>query len=218
MNNSPTRYIDPTGHDVGCSAVNPNCLDSNGMTSQAKVEMGRAVSGALKSNVLDVVPVVSDIRGVIRGSQRVNWASEQPDFQDQQADLQGWYNECYGNCHYSEHVESGPIYPNIGGPMPETPLVDIYSEGMGEAVGSAIDLGMTVAVTKISLSNTRVFSHGGADWHLGLETPSNMNIVHLGNHPGYGTHIAFGAIKPFVADLHIYLQKSFPFFRTWRPK
>jgi len=61
------------------------------------------------------------------------------------------------------------------------------------------------------------FAHGGHAWHVGLETTSHLNIVHMGVHPKYGFHIAFGAIKPYFANIHIYIQKAFPFFRIWRP-
>ena len=57
--------------------------------------------------------------------------------------------------------------------------------------------------------------------HNGMLTPArtenNMNIIHIGNHPDYVPHIAFGAIKPYFADFHIYLQSNFPFFRFWKP-
>jgi RHS repeat-associated protein len=64
--------------------------------------------------------------------------------------------------------------------------------------------------------NAEVFIKGGSSWHLGLETPNNMNIIHIGNHIKYGIHIAIGAVEPYVADLHIYLQETFPFFRIFR--
>ncbi|GAP06345.1 protein containing RHS repeat-associated core domain [Anaerolinea thermolimosa] len=41
--NNPIRYNDPTGHDVGCSAINPDYLDINGLTERSKVEMKLAV-------------------------------------------------------------------------------------------------------------------------------------------------------------------------------
>jgi hypothetical protein len=61
------------------------------------------------------------------------------------------------------------------------------------------------------------FARGGPQWHVGLETVKNMNIIHVGRHIEYGVHIALGAIKPFAANLHIYLKNSFPFFRIWKP-
>ncbi len=30
------------------------------------------------------------------------------------------------------------------------------------------------------------FARGGPEWHIGLETVKNMNIVHVGNHIQYG--------------------------------
>lgn len=61
------------------------------------------------------------------------------------------------------------------------------------------------------------FVHGGQAWHIGLETASHLNIVHIGMHTEHGLHIAFGAIKPYMANLHVYFEKAFPFFRIWKP-
>jgi hypothetical protein len=63
------------------------------------------------------------------------------------------------------------------------------------------------------------FARGGSEWHVGLETVENMNIIHIGNTLKFedGIHIAFGAVKPFAADLHMYFIRTFPFLRTWRP-
>ncbi len=61
------------------------------------------------------------------------------------------------------------------------------------------------------------FARGGAAWHIGVETIKNMNIIHIGNHTKFGVHIAIGAVRPFVGDLHIYFEKSFPFIRIWKP-
>lgn len=38
-NGNPIRYNDPTGHDVGCSAGDLACADSNGLTPAARWEM-----------------------------------------------------------------------------------------------------------------------------------------------------------------------------------
>jgi hypothetical protein len=70
----------------------------------------------------------------------------------------------------------------------------------------------------IVLPLPQVFHDGGESWHLGLETADHMNIIHIGYHPEYSIHIAFGAVEPYMADFHIYLTNIFPFFRTWRPK
>jgi hypothetical protein len=61
------------------------------------------------------------------------------------------------------------------------------------------------------------FVHGGQAWHIVVETASHLNIVHIGVHSDYGFYIALGAVEPYVADLHIYLQKAFPFLRVFRP-
>jgi RHS repeat-associated protein len=214
MNNNPVVFVDPTGHMAdqggggGAFSMGEEWWKDRQKTTKPEV---------IGNNVLDSVPVVTNVRGIIRGVQTSMWASQQVGFSEQQAALQTWYNNCFGLCHYADHV--APSQPNIpiGGPMPSTPLVDIYSAGMGEVAGNTVDLGLSVAMAKVPLSQTQVFSHGGVDWHLGLETKSNMNIIHIGNHPVYGTHIAFGSVKPFVANLHIYLQNTFPFFRIWKP-
>ena len=86
--------------------------------------------------------------------------------------------------------------------------------GAGVMCGSIAEC---ATVAKILQSNTQVFVKGGESWHLDLETISNMNIIHVGRHPEYGIHVAFGSVKPYVANLHIYLQKAFPFFQLWKP-
>jgi hypothetical protein len=168
----------------------------------------------LGHNGWDWVPVVTDVRSIIRGVQVANVASQQPGFMEQQAALQHWYNNCYGQCHYAD--TPGYVAGNIvGGPMPDVPLVDSYSEGMGEATSGAVNLGIQAVIIKTAPVQT--FARGGPEWHVGLETTKNMNIVHVGNHAHYGVHIAFGAIRPYVANLHIYIQEAFPFFRIWKP-
>ena len=57
------------------------------------------------------------------------------------------------------------------------------------------------------------FINGGAAWHIGLEFVNKMNIIHIGNHPKFGFHIAFGAIEPMVSDLHVYI---YPLQYIWR--
>lgn len=130
---------------MGCTAANPDCYDSNGLSEKAKIEMKLAVAKTLRIDGWDYVPVVTDVRGVIRGTEIVEWAAQQPDFGNQQTQLQTWYDQCYGQCHYSQAVEIEQGY-SIGGPMPDTPLVDIYSEGMAEAASGLIDLGMTAVL------------------------------------------------------------------------
>jgi hypothetical protein len=211
---NPINYNDPTGNDVGCSAADPECQDSNGLTENAKVEIQVAENKIMAMTGWDLVPVVNDVRGIIRGTQIMKYESEQPGFKEQQTQLQGWQNNCYGQCHYSDSTKLGPSYPTIGGPMPSTPVVDKYSEGAGEAASGVVDIGITAATLN---SETQIFAKGGKSWHLGLETKDKWNIVHIGNHPRFGIHIAIGAIGPKFADLHIYLQSAFPFFRPWKP-
>lgn len=96
----------------------------------------------------------------------------------------------------------------------------MFALGVGGLACAAISAGCVTAVEGalgISPIWLKAFSHGREEWHLGLETVENMNIIHIGNSLKYGVHIAFGAVEPYVADLHIYLQEAFPFFRIFRP-
>jgi hypothetical protein len=216
--NNPLRYTDPTGHkpiidndENGNPIVDPFWHSGNRHNDEDDdKEKGRT----LGHNGWDWVPVVTDVRSIIRGVQIANVASQQSGFMDQQAALQHWYNNCYGQCHYAD--TPGYVAGNIvGGPMPDVPLVDSYSEGLGEATSGAVNLGIQAVIIKTAPVQT--FARGGPEWHVGLETTKNMNIVHVGNHAQYGVHIAFGAIRPYAANLHIYIQEAFPFFRIWKP-
>ncbi|HSO27192.1 MAG TPA: RHS repeat-associated core domain-containing protein [Anaerolineales bacterium] len=218
VQNNATNRVDPTGHKDICSVAGEGCGGSS-VTKQSHIPtLSRlAWENALGENGWDLVPILSDIRLVIRGSQVANWASQQPGFLDQQVKLLDWQNNCYGLCHYASVIDLVPSNSYIGGPMPDVPLVDIYSTGCGDAATGLTSLFISGAILKSYSSQTQVFYKGGAEWHLGLETKGNMNIIHIGNHQVYGTHIAFGAIKPYIANLHLYAQKTFPFFRIWKP-
>jgi hypothetical protein len=61
------------------------------------------------------------------------------------------------------------------------------------------------------------FATIGPEWHLGLEFAGGFNLIHIGRHAQFGIHIAFGSVGPYVANFHIYIQRAFPFFRTWWP-
>jgi hypothetical protein len=213
-NNNPVKFKDPSGHGVDCGIGEECVVTQPPQTGTPPPEENGEI---LDENGWDYVPVVSDVRKIVRGIQVMGVASGQPGFPDQQVALQTWYNNCYGVCHGSSPRPGSPA----GGPMPNVPSVDKYSQGMGEAASGATILLTTAATTAVAVnvasSKVQVFSHGGAYWHLGLETKTNMNIIHVGNHPAYGTHIAFGAVRPYVANLHIYLQKALPFFRVWKP-
>jgi hypothetical protein len=92
-----------------------------------------------------------------------------------------------------------------------TPLGNVASQGAiwGGITGLLAGIGSVVA-------GVQGFVHGGQAWHIGVETASHLNIVHIGVHSEYGFYIAFGAVEPYVADLHIYLQKTFPFLRIFK--
>ncbi len=201
-NNNSVRFTDSTGHSVDCAANDYACQaqvkEESGGTSPQNGEI-------LDENGWDYVPVVSDVRGVVRGIQTMDVASGQPGFLDQQAALQTWYNNCYGVCHGSSPIPGSPS----GGPMPNVPLVDMYSQGMGEAASGATNLLMTAALVE---SQTQIINKGGPLWHYGLETKSNWSIIHIGNAPKFGgVHIAIGSVAPYQAWFHIYFKSSLPF-------
>jgi len=50
MNNNPLRYNDPSGHDVGCSAGDPNCNDQNNFTETDRELLYEAQYGAWNSS------------------------------------------------------------------------------------------------------------------------------------------------------------------------
>jgi len=104
------------------------------------------VADVLQTSAWDLIPVISELRGIIRGGQTASWASRQTGFGDEQLALQAWYNCSYGYCHYPSVAVSGPQAAVVGGPMPTTPLVDVYSTGMGELAGNVTQL-VTEAVT-----------------------------------------------------------------------
>jgi hypothetical protein len=135
-NNNPLRYTDPTGHSVACGLGKEGC---EGGTDEQFTE-----SDILGVNGWDYVPIVSDVRHIIRGTQTVYWASQQPGFMNEQLELQAWYNNCYGVCYGLNPISGSPF----GGPMPNVPLVDVYSEGAGEAVGSGVNLSISVSVIR----------------------------------------------------------------------
>ncbi len=222
VNNNPINFIDPTGH---CKqAVYGVCIiDEDGEINDAlettqwpdNNSLDSHSPNALNKNGWDSVPIVSDVRSIIRGAQNASWTSNQPSFNSEQNALQNWYDNCYGQCHYSDHIN--PKGQPAGGPMPSTPTVDTYSEGMGEAANGIINLGMFAAEWK--LTNANVFIKGGTKWHVGLEVFDNRNLIHLGNEPRFGgVHLALGSVGPFKANWHFYFQFQQPIIRFWKPK
>ena len=169
VKNNPVRYSDPTGHYEF----------ENDPDDPANLDWAKNWSNPITYNLWDLVPVVTDIRQIVRGSQNLTWASKQPGFENQQSAMQDWYNNCYGQCHYQDFVDPGSQQTIMGGPMPHIPLVDKYSEGMGDVGSGVTDLIITTVIVEVSLSKIQIFSKGGASWHLGLETKNNMNIIHL---------------------------------------
>ena len=150
---NPIKYTDPSGHkvDQGGGASSMAEIDAQWWTSRQKRIVSRTVKSpsvgkqlsantSLRWNLLDLVPVVSEVRGIVRGTQTMQAASTQADFLPQQQQLTDWYSNCYGVCHYSEALGGAGQQGSIGGPMPEVPLVDTYSEGMADVVTNAVDL------------------------------------------------------------------------------
>ena len=81
---------------------------------------------------------------------------------------------------------------------------------------------VAIAVPLLGLSSldavgVYTFGNLGKNPHLGLELANKMNIIQIGysSIKGRGWHIAFGATEPMKANIHIYLQSAFPFFRIW---
>jgi len=231
-NNNPINYNDPTGHCVGAGghdfpdgspACNPvaskgygdPCSES-GFTgvNYGICQRVQSASTIDTSTLWDLVPYVGPIREYIRGAQEVSWASSQPDFIHQMHEQNAWIDKCYGGCHYPDYIDHFPG-ALANGPRPDTPLVDTWSAGGGEMMDASLTLAAQVApVVYTATEQINVFAHGGEQWHIGLETSDNMNIIHVGNHATFGVHIAFGAVEPFAADLHVYL---YPDVYLWRP-
>ena len=82
-----------------------------------------------ETNVWDIVPYAGLSRKYSRADEQGDMLVEQLGFDEEQAALQGWYDCSYGACHdpAGTAAQYGSQYPTIGGPMPDTPLVDAYS-------------------------------------------------------------------------------------------
>jgi len=88
--------------------------------------------------------------------------------------------------------------------MPSVPLVDVYSNGGGEAGSGITSLAIGAAY---SMATTNVFAYGGPEWHVGWQTNSEWSIIHVGNaaNPDWGgIHLAIGSVGPRQAFFHIY--------------
>ncbi len=67
------------------------------------------------------------------------------------------------------------------------------------------------AATRAGVS---AFAHGGPNWHIGLELPGKLNLIHLGNAAGRGIHMGIGYVGPYTAWFHFYF---WPIIYTWPP-
>ena len=101
--------------------------------------------------------------------------------------------------------------------LPGTPFAnyfDIDKCDKGYDLGKKIAFATIIAETMVLFKDVRPFLHGGSQWHIGLELKGGYNLIHVGNHIKFGVHIAFGYIKPFVANWHFYV---YPVIRFWKP-
>ncbi len=158
-----------------------------------------------------MVPIVSNIRGIVRGTQTASWSVKQPGFMEEQKAYQTWINNCYGVCHGSS-PEPGSL---SGGPMPDVPLVDSYSQGAGEAGGNAMSL---LIDASYAMATTNIFAYGGKSWHVGWQTNDEWSIIHVGNAPNPkwgGIHFAIGSVGPRQAFFHIYIYPNPHIFINW---
>jgi RHS repeat-associated protein len=221
VNNSPTRHIDPSGHIVACDhddwacqthwdkPVIPN-TNKRGSENEDISPTLTVSPTILGTNGWDYVPVVSDVRKIIRGSQMAYWTADQPGFMDEQISYQTWINNCYGVCHGARPEPFSPL----GGPMPDVPLVDMYSQGMGEAANGVINIIVSIGYAK---NTTNIWVEGGTEWHVGWQTNNEMSIIHVGNSANVefgGIHLAIGSYAPRKAFFHIYF---YPNPHIWFP-
>jgi len=157
--NNPVRYSDPSGHRV-CDDFDAagNCITSPGSPAGGGAgggnggdvggeggEAGQTDDGgpdAFGYNIWDLVPGVGELRGMHRGWQTMSWAHAQRGFYEEQLALQAWYNCSYGLCHYASATALGPQTTGVGGPMPLSLHVDVYSAGMGDLVGNGVQFGI----------------------------------------------------------------------------
>jgi len=88
----------------------------------------------------------------------------------------------------------------------------------GEWTGVGWSAAMLVAVPAAAAGYDIEFvARGGAAFHYGIDFAGARNIIHIGNHIEYGVHLALGYVAPKVADIHIYVQNIYPYFRIYRP-
>jgi hypothetical protein len=159
---NPIRYNDPSGHCVLCIA-------------------------AIIAGIALIIAAVAVDR-INTGAEKTNWATQQPTFMNEQSAYQSWQNNCYGQCHYSEAL--GSATGVLGGAMPETPVMDVYSEGIADIVTGTMDLvGSTVMLGQagqLAFSSLRPASGYGGSF-----LRPDDEIVMFESKPGSGT------IKPY---------------------
>ena len=68
VKNNPVRYSDPTGHYEF----------ENDPNDHANLEWAKNWSNPVTQNLWDYVPIVANIKGILRGSQTITHASNQP--------------------------------------------------------------------------------------------------------------------------------------------
>jgi RHS repeat-associated protein len=179
VNNNPVLYSDPSGHCVDSSGnVNGDQApygdsgpcdywnqvapgtgeqfpteylpDEYWVLGEEADNLATAIFDLEETNVWDIVPGAGISRKYFRADEQGDMLAEQQGFDDEQAALQGWYNCSYVTCHdTSDSVQFGPQYPTIGGPMPDTPLVDAYSVAQAKKANAIL----TFATGRIAASN-----------------------------------------------------------------
>jgi hypothetical protein len=125
--------------------------------------------------------MVSGINHVEIGSMNMGAASQEPGFIAEQEAAQQWKNNCMGQCHYADAAEVTPDLSTSS--KPDTPLTDIYSEGMAEVLSGITEIATGASV--ISSIPTPAKGYGGRFLNLDDE------IVIFEQSPGSGR------IKPY---------------------
>jgi RHS repeat-associated protein len=232
VNNNPVRYTDPSGHGVDCGLGESCVIDpytkpiSTGNTVKPPASQNPPLGG---DNQVDddlckrfgECENTSSLDDLVNGKgPGLNMPSQNnnscwDDFWE--CYMQGW-----NNAKSAWKTIAAPGTPAIAEIYAITYLAGWGGAHLGLAMGT---VGLACAAFVAGCATATVaspvliqgFARGGPEWHVGLETVKNMNIIHVDRHATYGVHIAFGSVRPFVANLHIYIEKSFPFYRKWKP-
>ena len=203
VNNSPILFNDPSGHGGG-GGENPLEVDEDEEEEGVvcvkchqpigpSVPSGTSEPNFLERNLLDWVPILGQVRGIVRGVQMMDWADDQPGWGAEQKAINDWY-QCNMSCHF-EDIEYDPEVA-LAGPPTDTPLNNVFGSGLHETTFSTIELG---------------FALKGPDFQLGERTwvaPWGNRVPLINKSPTRW----FKGITGNLPHLHIGLPKS------WRIK